>query len=467
MKQTRRAVLVVRAALVGLSLKARAPHRRRVRQRRRASSAIAIRDRAPVRAAADARFAIPVVIVGGGMAGLTAAWRLEKTRLQRFRVLEMGAQRRRQLALGRERDDQRYPWAAHYVPVPGQARDLCARTVRRARRAEAGRQMGGALSLLRSAGAAVSPRPLAGRDRAGGRPDGRRSRAVPPFRRRSPTNCARGPVHRAAGRAVQRDRPLDRISFATWLGAERFDSSRLLWYANYACRDDYGALADRHVRVGRHPLFRVARDGGEGAAHLAGRQRLDRQAAAGAGRQRSSARDRRCARSCATARRSASAPAIPSIAADAVIFAAPTFLAPYLVDGMTPLRHFEYSPWMTANLTLETIPDLDRGEPAWDNVVMNSPALGYVDAMHQSLRTFADRTVWTFYWALAGRLAVRQPPDHGREGLGLLERGDPHRPGARASADPGVRVASGRDARSATPWCGRPSARCFRRSANS
>ena len=46
---------------------------------------------------------------------------------------------------------------------------------------------------------------------------------------------------------------------------------------------------------------------------------------------------------------------------------------------------------MTANLTLESIPDLDRGEPAWDNVVMNSPALGYVDAMHQSLRTFADR----------------------------------------------------------------------------
>jgi hypothetical protein len=85
----------------------------------------------------------------------------------------------------------------------------------------------------------------------------------------------------------------------------------------------------------------------------------------------------------------------------AVIFAAPTFLAPYVVEGMRPLHDFEYSPWITANLTLDSIPDLDRGEPAWDNVVMASPALGYVDAMHQSLRTFADRTVWTFYWALA------------------------------------------------------------------
>src|SRR6185295_12506701 len=86
---------------------------------------------------------------------------------------------------------------------------------------------------------------------------------------------------------------------------------------------------------------------------------------------------------------------------DAVIFAAPTFLAPYLVEGALALGGFEYSPWLTANLTLETIPDLDRGEPAWDNVIMSSPALGYVDAMHQSLRSVAGRTVWTFYWALA------------------------------------------------------------------
>jgi hypothetical protein len=47
------------------------------------------------------------------------------------------------------------------------------------------------------------------------------------------------------------------------------------------------------------------------------------------------------------------------------------------------------------------MPDFHRVEPAWDNVFMDSLTLGYVDAMHQSLRTFADKTVWTFYWALA------------------------------------------------------------------
>jgi hypothetical protein len=79
--------------------------------------------------------------------------------------------------------------------------------------------------------------------------------------------------------------------------------------------------------------------------------------------------------------------------AEFVIFAAPTFLAPYLVEGMAPLHDFEYSPWLTANLTLERYPDSYGGDPTWDNVVMDSPTLGYVDATHQTLRTHLDRTV--------------------------------------------------------------------------
>jgi len=84
-----------------------------------------------------------------------------------------------------------------------------------------------------------------------------------------------------------------------------------------------------------------------------------------------------------------------------VIFAAPTFLAPYLIEGAPRLRDFQYSPWLTANLTMDSIPGSANDEVAWDNVIMDSPTLGYVDAMHQSLRTVADKSVWTFYWALA------------------------------------------------------------------
>ena len=38
-------------------------------------------------------------------------------------------------------------------------------------------------------------------------------------------------------------------------------------------------------------------------------------------------------------------------------------------------------------------------------MIYDSPALGYVDATHMSLQRFVDRSVWTFYWALA-----HQPP---------------------------------------------------------
>jgi hypothetical protein len=84
-----------------------------------------------------------------------------------------------------------------------------------------------------------------------------------------------------------------------------------------------------------------------------------------------------------------------------VIFAAPTFLAPYLLEDFPRLHDFVYSPWLTANLTLDRYPDSRGAEPSWDTVFLDSPTLGYVDAMHQSLRTHVDRTVWTFYWALA------------------------------------------------------------------
>jgi hypothetical protein len=87
--------------------------------------------------------------------------------------------------------------------------------------------------------------------------------------------------------------------------------------------------------------------------------------------------------------------------AEVLIFAAPTFLAPYILEGAPPVRGFEYSPWLTANLTLDRLPN-ERGFPmAWDNVIFDSPALGYVVATHQNLSSRLERTVWTYYWSLA------------------------------------------------------------------
>ena len=78
------------AALIGLSLKS---------DRQVAGSFVnddaalghLIRDRAPLSPARSSE-RVPVVIVGGGVAGLSAAWRLQKKGFDRFVLLEMNGQ---------------------------------------------------------------------------------------------------------------------------------------------------------------------------------------------------------------------------------------------------------------------------------------------------------------------------------------------------------------------------------------
>ncbi|MGI8671128.1 MAG: FAD-dependent oxidoreductase, partial [Luteitalea sp.] len=64
-----------------------------------------------------------VVIVGGGVAGLSAAWRLARRGVDDFVVLEMESAAGGNARWG-ENAVSAYPWAAHYVPVPGRAAGL-------------------------------------------------------------------------------------------------------------------------------------------------------------------------------------------------------------------------------------------------------------------------------------------------------------------------------------------------------
>ena len=342
---------------------------------------------------------VPLVIVGGGIAGLSAAWRLQKKGFDQFVVLEMGAQ-----AGGNSRSGQNhisgFPWGAHYVPVPG-------------KRATLVRELFAELGVLKPDGAweerylCHAPQErlfLYGRWQEGIEPSvGLTSSDRDQFRRLAEMTDDL----RATGRFTvpvddglsPRDAALDRVSFAAWLTENRFDSKPLLWYVNYVCRDDYGALAaDVSAWAGLHYFSARDADDRGPLTWPEGNGWIVKQLLARVGR---FVRSNQAVRSIT---KDGSGYAVRAGDVDyrcrAVIFAAPTFLGPYVIEGMAPPR-FEYSPWVTANLTLESIPDVDRGEVAWDNVVMNSPTLGYVDAMHQSLRTFADRTVWTFYWALA------------------------------------------------------------------
>jgi protoporphyrinogen oxidase len=342
---------------------------------------------------------IPVVIVGGGIAGLTAAWRLNKRGFKDFVLLEMNDQAGGNSRWG-ENEITAYPWAAHYVPVPGP-------------KAIYVRELFEELGVLKDGKWEERYLCFAPQERLfmyGRWQDGIEPAIALTAKDREQFQRLEDQIHqyRAAGKfTVPMDVgfsdwtvDLDRISFADWLREQRMDSKILNWYMNYCCRDDYGATTDQtsawagiQYFASREPEDKGPLTWPEGNGWIV-RRLLERVG--------QFVRTGQIVHRIVPHNGGATVFAGDTeYQAEFVIFAAPTFLGPYLIEGMPRLHDFEYSPWLTANLTLERIPSTYGGDPTWDNVVMESPTLGYVDATHQSLRTHIDRTVWTFYWALA------------------------------------------------------------------
>jgi glycine/D-amino acid oxidase-like deaminating enzyme len=352
-----------------------------------------LRDRATF-AAPKRRQRVPVVIIGGGIAGLSAAWYLDKRGMRDFVLLEMEPQAGGNARSG-ENEISKFPWAAHYVPVPAKGESLA-------------RELFEELGVLRDGKwdervLCFDPQERLfryGRWQEGIEPEigvGEKEhdqyrRFVDKINHYRSTGEFTIPMERGA-----KPSPLDQMSMADWLAAERFDSPALRWYVNYACRDDYGALAKDtsawagiHYFASREPEEKGPLTWPEGNGWIAGQliAKLNRYIQTGSVVYHVS-RDLHVFTE------------QTEYIAEKVIFAAPTFLAHYLIEDVPPASGFQYSPWLTANLTLDRLPEDKGSEPAWDNVIYDSPALGYVNATHMSLATHTERTVWTFYWSLA------------------------------------------------------------------
>ena len=210
---------------------------------------------------------------------------------------------------------------------------------------------------------------------------------------------------------------LDSLPFAQWLRENQFTSPYLEWYANYACRDDYGALArDTSAWAGIHYFAsRAPEEKGllmwpEGNGWIAKRliERVRPFLRTGTPVYSIVPEKTRVRVLTETA----------EYLADRVIFAAPAFLAQYVINGAREAAGFVYSPWVTANLTLDRLPAEKGIEAAWDNVIYESPALGYVSATHMSLRSFLDRTVVDVLLVAGGRPARGDAEQAAGAGLG-------------------------------------------------
>lgn len=403
-----------------------------------------------------------VLIVGGGVSGLSAAWKLDKAGCADFRLVEL-----EDAAGGNSRGGVSalvaYPWGAHYLPLP---------TVE----SRAVRELLAELGVLQGDPAAEQPlydeRYLCATPQERVFRDGLWEEGLLPRRgvgrderaqqqrflaRIETLKSARGSDGRrlfAIPMALSSRDPawlaLDRISLRQWLLDQGFSAPTLHWLANYACRDDYGTSYDQtSAWAGLH--YFACRNGG--AANAAadtvltapdGNAWLVRALARRAGPRLLTGnavwRMQEAGDAVVVDCWNEAAQRSQRIRADQLIWAAPSFLLPRVWAAMpAPLKAaagaVEYAPWLTANLHLADFPEERHGAPAaWDNVFYDSPGLGYVVATHQLIRRRLSGTVLTYYRALhdvAPDVGRRQLLETSRETwaagiLGELESAHPN-----------------------------------------
>ncbi len=388
-----------------------------------------LRDGLIVTPAADQWRQAGVVIVGGGVAGLSAAWRLLKSGFDDFVLIELepapGGTARSGVS-----PIVSYPWGAHYIPAPlKENRDLISLLdemgVIEGRDPEGDPIIAEQIlcrdpeervffkgkwyeGLYLHAGASEDD--LAQLDRfhaevsrwVGWRDArGRRAFAIP--------IAASSPDSEPAS--------LDKITMAEWMRQRGLTSPRLRWLVDYACRDDYGVRPDQASAWAGLFYFasRVRKPGEEARPLMTWPEGNGRLVSHLYSKVRSNVRLGLAAAEIIPVetggRSGVDVVAITSDARQAagfharrVIFAAPHFLSRYLIrpyreNPPEHLAEFQYGAWMVANLSLRDRPD-GRGFPlAWDNVLYESESLGYVVATHQR---GLDRgpTVFTYYYPL-------------------------------------------------------------------
>ena len=206
----------------------------------------------------------------------------------------------------------------------------------------------------------------------------------------------------------------DQIDMKTWLQQMGWNTSYLHWYVNYCCKDDYGTKYDEtSAWAGIHYFAsrkgRVVDGGHEDVLTWPeGNQFLVQKLLHGNHAKlqlKELAFEIKCEDEQVIVKTwQAEKDQVIQYTADAVICCLPRYiiqkLNPELITSTGYLPG--YAPWMVANITLVGQPQTIAGAPlSWDNVLYNSNSLGYVNACHQKIRVYNNKTVLTYYYPVS------------------------------------------------------------------
>jgi glycine/D-amino acid oxidase-like deaminating enzyme len=380
-----------------------------------------LRDGAIAAAPVSERVPCDVLVVGGGVAGMAAAWRLHRAGATRVHVVELEDDVGGTARAGAT-PRSRYPLGAHYLPVPHP-------------------ELVGVRTLLRELGIVIGhgpdgepehdPRMLLRAPLERHRHRGRWDEGIYPAAEQSADEEAqaerwlehlraldlrRGPDGRRlfalpVDRSSTALRHLDGITMAAYLDGLGLTSWRLRWSIDYACRDDYGCTLEQCSAFAalHHFLCRGLEDTRErfilswpeGNAHLV--ERMARAAALG-DRLHTGTLVYALDPDAGTVHTYDVAAARGRVfEAAQVVWAAPRFVLPrVLPPGRDPVQPgaLLYTPWLVANVEVARRPSGVGAPLAWDNVPVDADNLGYVVATHLEDLTrqrTEEGTVLTYY----------------------------------------------------------------------
>ena len=223
---------------------------------------------------------------------------------------------------------------------------------------------------------------------------------------------------------------LNQVTFSTWLKEQGYESESLLWYLNYCCLDDYGQGIDEVSAWAGIQYFAArthAQDSNQLLTWDGGLGTLVEKLRDWIGFEKLTNFPQELAENYCY-EMDGSALAIDEqddhvivdvllnreryrIKAKHVICATPIYITQYIVKnferyGFDAKRDLpNYAPWLIGNFVLNGFPKEDVSYPlAWDNVVYQGPTLGYINSTHQHISmAMPEKTVFTSYRVLENK----------------------------------------------------------------
>lgn len=367
-----------------------------------------------------------IVIVGAGVSGLSAAYHLQKAGITDFFVLDLEEKAGGNAACG-SNSTSAYPWGAHYVPVPNNSLTDYLRFLEECKVITGYNENG--LPVYNELFLCFDPEErlyINGQWQEGlvpqfGVPTEERKQIERFLALMNDYRYKKGGDGKEAFAlpvdASSNDHDflqLDRLTMKDWLQQNGFTSAYLHSYVNYCNRDDFGTNHDAVSAWAGVHYFACRKGKGANATHhdvltwpegngwLVAQLQKNIQPQLKTG--------------CLVTRVAVkgegvvihyldiNAKKLIGIEAKHCIMAVPQFVAARLLRDESRLQtvqqHLHYVPWMVANITVNKLEERSGPPLSWDNVIHNSPSLGYVEATHQLVTQHRPKRNLTYYLPL-------------------------------------------------------------------